>query len=208
MVTKWHTKQSKNYPQPTKYCRHHLNDFHWEAVHWDPINCRIKSYQNLHIQCTKRLSECRCALHLQWVLPPTVRRPCSIWINDIPPKPLLVDSSMLKWWPASHIRTDGYDDASCERSHRCRKSRPGTIVMRSRLSAFGHLLQQSVDKQNNSPQCIAVAMTLTIVHSRISCMQNDNQSWKEMVCRWSKSRTKLHNESWANHNSNSEIGIN
>jgi len=52
-----------------------------------------------------------------------------ITINDMLPTPMqLANSSTRKWSQASHMRTDGYDDARSASSHHCPKSRQGAVA--------------------------------------------------------------------------------
>jgi len=47
---------------PRMHRSYHPNDFHREVVHRDPTKWRIKTWRELQMQCTKRLSESRSAL--------------------------------------------------------------------------------------------------------------------------------------------------
>ena len=137
-----HQGLSNDYREPTNICRscllrlpqrsqpgthpsYHPNDCHWETVHRVPTEWRINRCRDLHIQCTKRLSESRSAHLSQGVWPPTARLTCSIWINDIPPTANAIGALFHLRMVTSEpqMRTDGYDDARSGCSHQWPKSR-------------------------------------------------------------------------------------
>jgi len=49
----------------------------------------------------------------------------------------LAHSTTLKWSPASHMKTDGYDDARSESSHHCPKSRQGAVASDIEIERIG-----------------------------------------------------------------------
>jgi len=49
----------------------------------------------------------------------------------------LAHSTTLKWSPASHMSTDGYDDARRENSQRCPKSTQGAIANEVKIERIG-----------------------------------------------------------------------
>ena len=86
-IAEWHTELNAKppYQRPTKWLPRNKRIFYrsclprWpqgEASQPDPTKCWIKRCRNLHMQCTKRLSESRSALLSRLVWPPSVKLMC------------------------------------------------------------------------------------------------------------------------------------
>jgi len=176
--------------RPRTHWSHYPNDIYGEAVHWDPTRCRID-------RCGIRI--CRAAFREQMRAPITVSMTTQSEANVIygsmtyrPCLMRLAHSTTLKSSPASHMRTDGYDDAKGEGSHHCPKSRQGAVAIDIEIESIG------------TPHTTAEQVRI-VTGQR--AMQKDDRSRRKIVCRCSESRTKLRIESPINPNINSEIEV-